>query len=205
MLMVTLLRNRRARSVSPSHGAHGWGCAKLGPVFDRSHLLNCGVDLTTRITDVASVLSFEDLSDVVQVGHSSAGWHSWTRCAGAGFHPLHGGPTAPVLAPFAAKAGAGRAGKCMNSLQAIVQCSPCRGRWRTYSSGSQPRALLPKRVCTKDELLGSLRHGRQKCRAMIVSRTEARTSQRCGISWLDVTVAGYCCMTCDSFSTTWPS
>lgn len=40
---------------------------------DRSHLLAAGVDLTTHVTDVASLLFFEDLSDVVLVGHSYAG------------------------------------------------------------------------------------------------------------------------------------
>jgi len=45
----------------------------LTGVGDRSHLLNCGVDLTTHITDVANLLSYEDLADVVLVGHSYAG------------------------------------------------------------------------------------------------------------------------------------
>lgn len=45
----------------------------LTGVGNRSHLLECGVDLTTHITDVASLLFYEDLSDVVLVGHSYAG------------------------------------------------------------------------------------------------------------------------------------
>ncbi|MCA1554595.1 MAG: alpha/beta fold hydrolase [Chloroflexi bacterium] len=45
----------------------------LTGLSDRSHLLNCGVDLTTHITDVASLLFHEDLSDVVLVGNSHAG------------------------------------------------------------------------------------------------------------------------------------
>ena len=45
----------------------------LTGVGDRSHLLECGVDLTTHITDVASLLFYEDLSDVVLVGHSYSG------------------------------------------------------------------------------------------------------------------------------------
>ena len=45
----------------------------LTGVGDRSHLLHCGVDLRTHITDVANLLSYEDLSDVVLVGHSYAG------------------------------------------------------------------------------------------------------------------------------------
>ena len=70
-------------------GCGGWVWQKLTPflragehevytptltgVGDRSHLLNCGVDLTTHITDVASLLFYEDLSEVVLVGHSYAG------------------------------------------------------------------------------------------------------------------------------------
>jgi pimeloyl-ACP methyl ester carboxylesterase len=45
----------------------------LTGVGDRSHLLACGVDLTTHITDIASLLFYEDLTDVVLVGHSYAG------------------------------------------------------------------------------------------------------------------------------------
>ena len=45
----------------------------LTGVSDRSHLLECGVDLTTHITDVANLLFYEDISDVVLVGHSYAG------------------------------------------------------------------------------------------------------------------------------------
>lgn len=46
---------------------------RLTGLSDRSHLLDCGVDLTTHITDVANLLFYEDLSDVVLVGHSYAG------------------------------------------------------------------------------------------------------------------------------------
>jgi pimeloyl-ACP methyl ester carboxylesterase len=45
----------------------------LTGVGDRSHLLGCGVDLTMHITDVASLLLYEDLTEVVLVGHSYAG------------------------------------------------------------------------------------------------------------------------------------
>lgn len=40
---------------------------------ERSHLAAPEVDLDTQITDVVSVLEFEDLRDVVLVGHSYAG------------------------------------------------------------------------------------------------------------------------------------
>jgi pimeloyl-ACP methyl ester carboxylesterase len=45
----------------------------LTGVGDRSHLVDCGVDLSTHIKDVTNLLFYEDLSDVVLVGHSYAG------------------------------------------------------------------------------------------------------------------------------------
>jgi pimeloyl-ACP methyl ester carboxylesterase len=42
-------------------------------VGDRSHLVDSGVDLMTHIKDIAGLLFYEDLSDVVLVGHSYAG------------------------------------------------------------------------------------------------------------------------------------
>lgn len=73
------------------HGSHdgGWIWQKLAPLLraaghavytptltglsDRSHLLECGVNLTTHITDVSNLLFYEDLSDVALVGNSYAG------------------------------------------------------------------------------------------------------------------------------------
>lgn len=45
----------------------------LTGVGDRSHLLGCGVDLNTHITDITSLMEYEDLRDVILVGHSYAG------------------------------------------------------------------------------------------------------------------------------------
>ncbi len=45
----------------------------LSGLGDRSHLFHCGINLTTHITDIANLLSFEDLSDVVLVGNSYGG------------------------------------------------------------------------------------------------------------------------------------
>lgn len=45
----------------------------LTGVSDRSHLLKCGVNLTTHIIDITNLLFYEDLSDVVLVGHSYGG------------------------------------------------------------------------------------------------------------------------------------
>lgn len=45
----------------------------LTGLADRAHLLHCDVNLTTHITDVASLLFYEDLTDVVLVGNSYGG------------------------------------------------------------------------------------------------------------------------------------
>jgi pimeloyl-ACP methyl ester carboxylesterase len=73
------------------HGSNGggWVWKKITPLLraaghevysptltglaDRSHLLSCGVNLTTHITDIANLLIYEDLSDVILVGNSYAG------------------------------------------------------------------------------------------------------------------------------------
>lgn len=73
------------------HGSNdgGWIWHKLSPLLraaghavytptltglsDRSHLLGCGVTLTTHVTDVANLLFYEDLSEVALVGNSYAG------------------------------------------------------------------------------------------------------------------------------------
>jgi pimeloyl-ACP methyl ester carboxylesterase len=45
----------------------------LTGVGDRHHAIHAGVDLETHIADVANLLSFEDLRQVILVGHSYAG------------------------------------------------------------------------------------------------------------------------------------
>lgn len=73
------------------HGSFcgGWVWQKLTPLLraaghevytltltglsDRAHLLECGVNLTTHVRDVASLIEYEDLSDVILVGNSYAG------------------------------------------------------------------------------------------------------------------------------------
>lgn len=63
---------QRVASMLRSSGSEAFAPTLTG-VGDRSHLLDCGVDLTTHIKDVSSLLFYEDLSDVVLVGHSYAG------------------------------------------------------------------------------------------------------------------------------------
>jgi pimeloyl-ACP methyl ester carboxylesterase len=45
----------------------------LTGLADRAHLLTPDTDLDTHITDVVNLLSYEDLSDVILVGHSYGG------------------------------------------------------------------------------------------------------------------------------------
>lgn len=40
---------------------------------ERSHLLNKSINLTTHVTDIVNVVQFEDLSNIVLVGHSYGG------------------------------------------------------------------------------------------------------------------------------------
>ena len=46
----------------------------LTGLADRSHLLTADVNLTTHANDVANLVKWEDLKDIVLVGHSSAGF-----------------------------------------------------------------------------------------------------------------------------------
>ena len=40
---------------------------------ERSHLLNKDINVSTHVTDIVNVIRWEDLSDVVLVGHSYGG------------------------------------------------------------------------------------------------------------------------------------
>jgi pimeloyl-ACP methyl ester carboxylesterase len=71
-------------------GGHGgWCWQRLAPLLrqdghavytptltglgERAHLVNAAIDLDTHITDIVAVLEYEDLSDVILVGHSYGG------------------------------------------------------------------------------------------------------------------------------------
>jgi pimeloyl-ACP methyl ester carboxylesterase len=74
-----------------AHGAWsaGWAWKKMHPLMrelghtlvtptytgigERSHLAHAGIDLNTHITDILNVLEFEDLRDVILIGHSYGG------------------------------------------------------------------------------------------------------------------------------------
>jgi pimeloyl-ACP methyl ester carboxylesterase len=74
-----------------AHGAWsaGWAWKKMHPLMralghtlitptytgigERSHLAHAGIDLNTHITDILNVLEFEDLRNVILIGHSYGG------------------------------------------------------------------------------------------------------------------------------------
>lgn len=58
------LRSKGHRVYAPS----------LTGLADRSHLLGKDVNLTTHVADIANLVKWEDLKDIVLVGHSSAGF-----------------------------------------------------------------------------------------------------------------------------------
>ena len=74
----------------------GRGHAVFTPTFtgigERSHLLSREVDLETHIADVMNLIRWEELKDVVLVGHSAGGHHHARGClygATHGAKPRH--------------------------------------------------------------------------------------------------------------------
>ena len=57
----------------PAAGAHRVFTPTPTGVGERSHLLSRDVDLGTHVADVANLLIWEDLRDIVLVGHSYGG------------------------------------------------------------------------------------------------------------------------------------
>ena len=62
--VADMLRAKGHRVYAPS----------LTGLADRSHLLTKDVNLTTHVADVVNLVKWEDLKDIVLVGHSSAGF-----------------------------------------------------------------------------------------------------------------------------------
>ena len=56
------------------HKGHKVYAESLTGLGDRSHLLTRDVNLTTHVNDVVNLVKWEDLKDIVLVGHSSAGF-----------------------------------------------------------------------------------------------------------------------------------
>ncbi len=64
---------RRVADALESKG-HKVYAPSLTGVGDRSHLLTKDVNLTTHVSDLVNLVKWEDLKDIVLVGHSSAGF-----------------------------------------------------------------------------------------------------------------------------------
>jgi pimeloyl-ACP methyl ester carboxylesterase len=62
-MVASILRGRGHTVVTPTQTGLG----------ERSHLLSKAIDLDVFVTDIANVMKYEDLNDVVLVGHSFAG------------------------------------------------------------------------------------------------------------------------------------
>src|SRR5215213_2962657 len=52
---------------------HGVFTPTLTGLGERAHLLTPDIDLTTHVQDILGVLEYEDLQQVILVGHSSGG------------------------------------------------------------------------------------------------------------------------------------
>ena len=65
-------RWRKLRPVL-THAGHNVFSPTLSGLADREHLLSREINLTTHIDDVAKLVEFEDLRDIVLVGHSYGG------------------------------------------------------------------------------------------------------------------------------------
>jgi len=63
---------RRVEDILRTQG-HRVYCPTLTGLGERAHLLSSETNLETHITDVASLLHFEDLTDITLVGHSYGG------------------------------------------------------------------------------------------------------------------------------------
>lgn len=64
---------RRVADLLQRHG-HKVFTPTLTGLGERSHLMSRDIDLDTHIADVVNVFTWEDLKDVVLVGHSYGGW-----------------------------------------------------------------------------------------------------------------------------------
>ncbi|HTO63310.1 MAG TPA: alpha/beta fold hydrolase, partial [Bradyrhizobium sp.] len=61
--MRRLMRAAGHRLIAPTYTGLG----------ERAHLANPSIDLDTHIQDVRNVITYEDLSDIVLIGHSYGG------------------------------------------------------------------------------------------------------------------------------------
>jgi pimeloyl-ACP methyl ester carboxylesterase len=140
-------------------GAHQVFAPTLTGLGERAHLLNPQIDLTTHITDVVNVIRYEDLHNIVLVGHSYAGFVASgvverveSRIAAFvlldAFLPNDGDNLARIATPAvhdAIKAALARAEATMPSRSAATfRDNPADQAWIDSLSGARDR--IAKRV-----------------------------------------------------------
>ena len=76
-----------------AHG-HEVYAPSLTGLGERAHLFRCDVDLDCHITDIVNLLHFEDLRDVILVGHSYGGMVITGAAVSALSRPLR--PVRPI-------------------------------------------------------------------------------------------------------------
>src|SRR5215204_3901452 len=64
---------RRVAALLNGRGHNGFAPTLTG-LGERSHLMNADINLATHVADVVNVIKWEQLCDVVLVGHSYAGF-----------------------------------------------------------------------------------------------------------------------------------
>lgn len=123
---------------------------------ERSHLLSAGIDLDTHIADVANVIRWERLEDIVLVGHSYGGMVVAgvadalpSRIGGIvyleGFHPRNG-QSVDELAPRKGAVSATAAISIPPVPSAVFGVSPVDQRWVDALCTPQPTATFAQRI-----------------------------------------------------------
>src|SRR5918996_727767 len=91
--------------------------ATLTGLGERVHLASPEVDLETHITDVVNLIEFEDLHEVVLLGHS---YRRWVSCAVS--HSKKCRRSSQAAPPYSAR-WLVRTGGLSNSQRATIRCS----------------------------------------------------------------------------------
>ncbi len=117
-------------------GGHDVFTPTLTGLGERAHLLTPAIDLNTHIQDVMAVLEYEDLQDVVLVGHNSK--HSRSRCNAPPSRSTHArrrlfdAQTRHSSRKLANEPSAKASDIVSSSRLGMMQCSRCHGNWRTF-------------------------------------------------------------------------
>ena len=111
----------------------------LTGLADRSHLLTKDVNLTTHASDIANLVKWEDLKDIVLVGHSSAGFPITLAAEQIGEHVA----SIVYLDAFVPKAG--------DSLIALANPGPRKALEEAVARGDLVARPVPSAVFNVNE------------------------------------------------------